>query len=83
MKEIRREKRKVCYRCGWLLPLSSFPISDTAADGHSKVCRRCATAAQKRDWRGHNLALDKIPWPYGDDEHEMDIEAIMNHQYEE
>ena len=76
-----QNKLKRCSSCGRMLSLSMFSPAKTCIDGLSPQCKPCVAAAHKQRYYT-NLAIDRIPWPYDDDRHEMDMEAIAEYKRE-
>ena len=78
------EGLKRCKSCGRMLPLSMFTKAKTCTDGLSPQCKDCVSKYNHTKYysANGNLAFDRIPWPYNDDRHEMDMEAIAEYKRE-
>ena len=75
------ETYKICCKCNRLLPFSSFSPNTSHSDGRHSYCKHCVAKMRRRyAWQGRNMALENIPWPFNEECHEMDIEAIRNHK---
>ena len=75
---------KRCKVCGRLLPLSMFTRAKTCTDGLSPQCKDCVSEYNKTKYYSvnGNMAFDKIPWPFDNDKHEMDMQAIAEYKKE-
>ena len=78
------DELKKCKKCGRLLPLYMFPKAKSCSSGLNPQCRDCISKSNKARYcsTNSNFAFDRIPWPFDDDKHEMDMDAIEEYAQE-
>ena len=67
-----------------MLPLSMFAKAKSCPSGFNPQCKDCISEYNKARYysTNSNLAFDRIPWPYDDEKHEMDMDAINEYKKE-